>query len=140
MTVTPIRTAPRQPLPVDVESLSQYELEAAFYVANYRKTWDEIRDGGDVLRMVAAVSAVVADLGIDLIREIGGLFEQAKLHRDPALRERLMPDRARLSAAEINAHCLRRLLLPVAPAVASARAIERWQTALTGAGVKAVAA
>lgn len=140
MTVTALRPSSRQPLPVDVESLSLRELEVAFYAADYHRTPEEMAAGGDVLRMVAAVTAAVTDLGIDLIREVADLFEQVTVRGDIGLRDRLTPDRVRLSHAQGMARCLRRLLTGSGSALDIARTVERWQMALTGAEAEAVAA
>ncbi len=140
MTVTAIRPASRQPALVDVEALSQHELEVAFYAADYHRTGDEVMAGGDVLRMSAAVVQVVTDLGVELVRQIAALVEYATLHSDLSLRDRLMPDAARRSHAQCNARCLRALLCRPMPALHAARQIATWRQALTAPVVEAVAA
>ncbi len=140
MTVTAIRPGTRQPAQVDVETLSPWELEVAFYAADYCRSVEETIAGGDVLRMSAAVVQVVTDLGVELVRQIAQLHQYATLHGDLSLRDRLMPDAARRSFALTNARMLCRLLCRRAPALHAAHQIAAWQYALAAPVVEAVAA
>lgn len=85
---------------VDLLTLTDWELKVVFYATGYRKTWDELVDGLDIVRLTAEATTVAHRIGIDAIRDIAALVEYAWHTGDAAILNRFVPDHHRLERAQ----------------------------------------
>lgn len=115
---------------VDLGSLTRFELEVVFYATGYRRTFDDVMNGVDLVHLVSLATPVANRLGRDLIREIARVVEYATLRYDDRLRAQVWPDRVRgieavTFAREFQIETGRPSALTLADTAA------RWHTALT---------
>jgi hypothetical protein len=138
MSVTPIASARSArtasdavaATPLDVQTLSVDELHVIFYASDYQLTGDDVLAGGNLPRMYAALTRVVAQLGMDLIRDAAAVLDHADITDSRGLLGQLMPDAVRRVHARLDARRFRALLGSPLPAAHLLAALQRWHTAL----------
>ncbi|WP_328414274.1 hypothetical protein OG470_19625 [Micromonospora sp. NBC_00389] len=133
MTVTPIRPHSRSTTtPVDFEALTEAEVRVIFYAANFHRTYnDDTSPDGGIGRMMATITAVINDLGIDLIRQVGDLAAHALLARNYQLEGHLFPDTNRWNWTKTNAGVFLRAMAHHPAPLTAHTVAHRWHAALT---------
>jgi len=140
MTVTPIRPSTRTAEAVDFEALTEAQLRVIFYAANYHRYADDMKPDKGFGRMMRTITAVVGDLGLDLIREVGDLAAYAVLTRDYEMQAQLFPDKHRWDWTTTSAWVFRQFFAQK-PAFLIVHAVtERWHAALAGTDAQEMAA
>jgi hypothetical protein len=142
MTVTPIRRNALTVEPVDFEALTRAQLRVILYAANYQCTYvDYIAADDGIGRMMRTITAVVGDLGLDLIREVGDLAAYAVLTRNDRMQAHLFPDTNQWNWTDTYAGSFLRAMAQNPPVVTVHTVAQRWHAALAGSprAVEAVA-